>query len=60
MARRAREPIEVHAYVTVNGQEVDVDTLSPEMRRKLATELKLRYLNTLFRGKAVFWAAEEV
>lgn len=60
MARRAREPIEVHSWVTVNGQEVEVSSLSPEMRRKVATELKLRYLNTLFRGEAVFWAAEEV
>lgn len=57
MARRKDTPIEVHAYVTVNGETVDVDTLSPEMRRRLATELQLKYLNAMFRGQAVFYAA---
>lgn len=57
VARRKDTPIEVHAYVTVNGETVDVDTLSPEMRRRLATELQLKYLNAMFRGQAVFYAA---
>ena len=54
MAKRNQEPIQVRAFVTVGDREVDVDTLSPEMRRRLATELKLKYMNTLFRGQAVF------
>ena len=57
MARCADKPIEVKAYVTVGGQEVDVDTLSPEMRRELGTQLSLRWFNAMFRGQAVFTAA---
>lgn len=58
MAKRNQEPIRVRAFVTVGDREVDVDTLSPEMRRELATALKLKYMNALFRGQAVFTAAE--
>ena len=59
MARRADKPIEVKAFVTINGERVDVDTLSPEMRKKLATQLKLTWMNAMFRGKAVFYEAKE-
>lgn len=59
MARRQQEPIKVRAFVTVNGEYVDVDTLSPEMRREVATQLKLKWMNAMFRGKAVFSVAEE-
>ncbi|MCQ2439452.1 MAG: hypothetical protein MJ074_06795 [Oscillospiraceae bacterium] len=58
MAKRNREPIKVVAYVTINGEEVDVDTLSPEMRQKVATQLKLKWMNAMFRGQAVFWAED--
>lgn len=54
MAKRNSEPIRVRAFVTVNGKEVDVDTLSPEMRKELGTQLMLKYMNTMFRGRAVF------
>lgn len=54
MAKRNKEPIRVRAFVTINGEEVDVDTLSPEMRKEVGTQLMLRYMNTMFRGKAVF------
>lgn len=59
MAKRQREPIKVRAFVTINGESVDVDTLSPEMRREVATQLKLKWMNAMFRGKAVFSVAEE-
>lgn len=59
MARRQQEPIKVRAFVTVNGEYVDVDTLSPEMRKEVATQLKLKWMNAMFRGKAVFSVAEE-
>lgn len=55
MAKRAREPIRVEAYVTVNGVETNVDDLTPEQRHKLSIWLKTTYLNALWRGKAVFF-----
>ena len=59
VARRKQEPIKVRAFVSVNGEYVDVDTLSPEMKQKLATQLMLKWMNAMFRGKAVFTVAEE-
>ena len=59
MTRKRNEPIQVRAFVTINGECVDVDTLSPEMRRKVATHLKLKWMNAMFRGKAVFTVADE-
>lgn len=57
MAKK-REPIRVEAYVTVDGKEVNVDTLSPEQKRKLATWIKLTVCNELYRGRAVFTEKE--
>lgn len=59
MARKKNEPIQVRSFVTINGEYVEVDTLSPEMRREVATQLKLKWMNAMFRGKAVFSVAEE-
>ena len=59
MARRKQEPIKVRAFVTINGEAVDVDTLSPEMKKEVATQLKLKWMNAMFRGQAVFTVAEE-
>ena len=59
MAKK-REPIIVKAYVkTADGGEGDVDTLTPEQKRAFATQMKITYLNALFRGQAVFRRAEE-
>lgn len=58
MAKRIREPIRVEAFVTVDGQEVNVDTLTPEQKVRFATALKKTYLNELFRGQAVFYEKE--
>lgn len=54
MAKRQREPIRVEAFVTVDGQEVNIDTLPKEKRSEIGAALKVTYLNALFRGKAVF------
>lgn len=54
MAKRNREPIRVRAFVTINGEEVDIDTLSPEMRNEIGARLKVQWLNAAFRGQAVF------
>ena len=59
MAKRNDKPIEVHAFVKIGEETVDVDTLTPEQRRELATGLKLKFLNTMFRGKAEFRVADE-
>ena len=59
MAKK-REPNIVKAYVkTADGGEVDVDTLTPEQKREFATQMKITYLNALFRGQAVFYRAGE-
>lgn len=59
MAKK-REPILVKAYVkTADGGEVDVDTLTAEQKREFATQMKITYLNALFRGQAVFHRAGE-
>ena len=59
MAKK-REPIIVKAYVnTADGGEVDVDTLTAEQKREFATQMKITYLNALFRGQAVFRRADE-
>lgn len=59
MARRKQEPIKVRSFVSVNGEYVEVASLSPEMRREVATQLKLRWMNAMFRGRAVFTVAED-
>ena len=59
MGKRVREPIRVEAFVTVDGREVNVDTLTPEQKVKFATALKKTYLNELFRGQAVFCEKEQ-
>lgn len=55
----AKQPIRVEAFVTVNGQKVNIDTLSQEKRSEIGAVLKVTYLNALFRGKAVFRIEEE-
>lgn len=54
MAKRQREPIRVESFVTIDGKEVNIDTLSPEKRSEIGATLKVTYLNAMFRGKAVF------
>lgn len=54
-----QEPINTVAYVHTDAGLVSTDELSAEQRKKLATELKLEYLNNLFSGEAAFTAAEE-
>ena len=36
-----QEPIKVKAFVTIDGKEVDMDTLSPEVRNRIGAELKV-------------------
>ena len=60
MTEKKREPIRVRAFVLLeDGREVDVDTLPPEERRRLAAALKTAWLNALLRGRASFRMPEE-
>lgn len=56
MARRKQEPIRVEAFVKINGEEVNLDSLSPEVRNEIGAKLKVTWMNAMFRGKAVFHA----
>lgn len=58
LARRNME-IRTESYVkNAAGELIPFDSLPPEVRRKAAMELKCRYLNELYRGKAVFTPPE--
>lgn len=54
-----KQEIKTRAWVKIDGRDVDVDTLSPEMRQELGTRLALTYFNTLYAGRAVFSPAGE-
>ena len=56
--KKERPPIRVEAFCYVGETLVNVDDLSQEQKVKLATELKRRYLNELFRGRAEFVPAQ--
>jgi hypothetical protein len=56
---KKEQKITVRAWVHVGDQLVNVDTLSPEMKQRLATELNLSLMNALYAGRAVFTVAKE-
>lgn len=60
MARKAQQPkITVISYVRrQNGEKVLFEDLTPEERRKAATQINLIWFNALYKGVAVFHAAE--
>lgn len=58
MALVTKYGIRVVSYVHTDQGLVEFDDLTPEQKQKAATELKLRYMNDLYRGKAVFTAEE--
>lgn len=47
--------IRTESYVHVGDKLVNTDDLNDEQRRKVATWLKITYLNALFQGKAEFF-----
>lgn len=49
--------IHVVSYVHTENGDVKFDDLPREQRERVATQLKITYLNAMFAGKAVF--AEE-
>lgn len=54
-----RNPIKTIAYVHTKAGLVCTDDLNEEQRKRLATELKLTYLNNMFSGEATFTVAEQ-
>ena len=54
MARKSQE-IKVVSYVHKGDELVRFEDLSQEDREKAATELKVRWLNAMFDGRAVFY-----
>lgn len=56
---REKPKIKTRSWVRVDGEWVEVDTLSPEMRQRLATALALELNNTLFAGRLHFSVDDE-
>ncbi|MBQ4565514.1 MAG: hypothetical protein IJA48_04125 [Oscillospiraceae bacterium] len=54
MGKRVLPVIRTISYVQSANGPVAFDSLSAEDRQQVATQLKITYLNELFRGKAVF------
>ena len=46
--------ITVRSWVHKGGELVEVCTLPPEEREEVATQLKLNWLNALYKGRATF------
>jgi len=51
-----KQEIKTVSFVHIGDQLVNTDDLDREQRCRLATLLKTAYLNTLFRGRAEFFA----
>ena len=60
--RKRKEPkitVISYAHVGTWGNLVRWEDLTPEQRQRGATEIKLKYLNNLFAGRAVFYREGE-
>ena len=56
----AKLKIKTRAFVHKGGELVDVDTLSPEDRQEVATQLALNWFNALYAGRAEFRRTSEI
>lgn len=56
---REKPKIKTSSWVPVGGEMVELASLPPEEKRAWATEAKKRYMNSMFHGRAVFWAEGE-
>lgn len=59
MAKKEQRKIKCISYVHVGDKLVETSQLNPEQKERLASWLKVTYLNNLYAGKAVFWAEGE-
>lgn len=55
---KRQQKITVRSYVHYRGETVEFCKLPQEDKEKAATELAIRYFNTMFAGRAVFTEAE--
>lgn len=53
---KAKKKVTCTAYIRVNGELVDVDTLNSEQRNYLGAKIQESILNTMHRGEAEFTA----
>ena len=54
MAGRKTEPIQVEAYIDIGGAERNLDEMTPGQRNYIGARLRVRCLNAMFMGRAVF------
>ena len=59
MARKQPE-IKTESFVDVGGTLTNTKDLTPEQKVKLATWIKMTWLNTIFQGQAEFYPEGEV
>ena len=57
---KRNQKITVRSWVHVGDKLVEFDTLPAEERLRIGAELKVRYLNSLFAGWAVFRLPDEM
>lgn len=57
MARK--QEIKTVSFVHIGDELVNTDDLDDGQRRKLASWLRLTYLNTLFQGKVEFYESDK-
>lgn len=53
---KAKKKVTCTAYIRVNGELVDVDTLNSEQRNYLGAKMQESILNTMYKGEAEFTA----
>lgn len=54
-----RQKIRTESFVHVGDKLVNTKDLNDDQRRRLATWLRITYLNALFEGKATFYCEDE-
>ena len=59
LIEQRKEKIRTVSYVHVGDKLVNTKDLTEEQRVKVATWLKVTYLNALFRGKAEFYVTSD-
>jgi hypothetical protein len=56
MKKRKAEPIRVESYITIGGVDYNLDEMTPEQKNLVGSHLRVKFLNAMFLGKAVFKA----
>ena len=55
MAGKRKRSIRTEAFITIDGMETNIDTLSPQKKNEIGGLLKAAWLNALYAGKAAFY-----